>query len=120
MDKLIKIFKALSDENRLKILLILSKRKMCAKGIARHLDLSEPAVSQHIKILKDADIVEGKKIGYHVMYDMNKDAFALIKTLLKELEDDSEEIQSVSVVLPTECQCTCKSKVNKCCQIRER
>ena len=57
MEDLVKVFKALSDETRLKILLIISKRTICQKGISRHLGISESAVSQHIKVLKESGIV---------------------------------------------------------------
>ena len=52
MEKLVKVFKALSDETRLNILLLVSKRSVCQKGISKYLGISDSAVSQHIKVLK--------------------------------------------------------------------
>ena len=75
MEDLVKVFKALSDETRLKILLIISKRTICQKGISRHLGISESAVSQHIKVLKESGIVTGIKQGYSVIYVINDDCF---------------------------------------------
>lgn len=74
MDTKIKVFKALGDETRIKILNLIFNKNMCAKGIARHLDISEAAVSQQIKILKEANLIIGYKIGYHIIYDINEDA----------------------------------------------
>ena len=68
----LKAFKAMSDETRIKILILLSKKNICAKGIAKHLEISEAAVSQHIKVLKEANLITGFKMGYHVLYDLNK------------------------------------------------
>ena len=45
MKEEVKVFKAIGDETRLKILLLLSTKNICAKGIARNLDISEAAVS---------------------------------------------------------------------------
>ena len=73
MEAYINIFKALSDETRLKILLLMSKKSICAKDIAKHLNISEAAVSQQIKILKKVNLIIGYKIGYHIIYDLNYD-----------------------------------------------
>ena len=92
MEDLVKVFKALSDETRLKILLIISKRTICQKGISRHLGISESAVSQHIKVLKESGIVTGIKQGYSVIYVINDDCFKEVKFFLKminDIEDDT-------------------------------
>ena len=92
MEDLVKVFKALSDETRLKILLIISKRTICQKGISRHLGISESAVSQHIKVLKESGIVTGIKQGYSVIYVINDDCFKEAKFFLKminDIEDDT-------------------------------
>ena len=58
MEKVAKIFKALSDETRLKVLLLVSKRDICQKGISKYLGITDSSVSQHIKVLKEALEVE--------------------------------------------------------------
>lgn len=57
MNNFINLFKAIADETRVNILILLSKKNMCAKGIAKHLEISEAAVSQHIKILKESQLI---------------------------------------------------------------
>ena len=73
MNEKVKVFKAIGDETRLKILILLSTKNVCAKGIAKHLEISEAAVSQHIKTLKEANLVIAYKDGYYVMYELNKE-----------------------------------------------
>ena len=73
MEKLVKVFKALSDETRLNILLLVSKRSVCQKGISKYLGISDSAVSQHIKVLKEANIINGYKKGYYVLYHIKMD-----------------------------------------------
>ena len=96
MEEFIKIFKALGDETRVNILLLISNRGMCAKGIARHLEISEAAVSQQIKILKDIDLIQGYKIGYHIIYDLNEEKInSSIKFL--ELIIDNEKTSTTNI-----------------------
>lgn len=120
MEDLVKVFKALSDETRLKILLIISKRTICQKGISRHLGISESAVSQHIKILKESGIVTGIKQGYSVIYVINDDCFQEAKYFLKminDIEDDTFiDKEKLDAIRLNSCA-NCKSN-KKCCKNR--
>ena len=120
MEDLVKVFKALSDETRLKILLIISKRTICQKGISRHLGISESAVSQHIKVLKESGIVSGIKQGYSVIYVINDDCFKEAKFFLKminDIEDDTFiDKEKLDAIRLNSCA-NCKSN-KKCCKNR--
>ena len=120
MEDLVKVFKALSDETRLKILLIISKRTICQKWISRHLGISESAVSQHIKILKESGIVTGIKQGYSVIYVINDDCFQEAKYFLKminDIEDDTFiDKEKLDAIRLNSCA-NCKSN-KKCCKNR--
>ncbi len=78
MDDFLTIMKALSDETRLKIIGLLMKYDFCVGAISRQLGISEAAVSQHLKVLRNAGIVSGDKRGYYTHYDVNRDL--LMKT----------------------------------------
>ena len=120
MEDLVKVFKALSDETRLKILLIISKRTICQKGISRHLGISESAVSQHIKVLKESGIVTGIKQGYSVIYVINDDCFKEAKFFLRminDIEDDTFiDKEKLDAIRLNSCA-NCKSN-KKCCKNR--
>lgn len=120
MEDLVKVFKALSDETRLKILLIISKRTICQKGISRHLGISESAVSQHIKVLKESGVVTGIKQGYSVIYVINDDCFREAKFFLKminDIEDDTFiDKEKLDAIRLNSCA-NCKSN-KKCCKNR--
>lgn len=80
------VFKALGDANRLKIikLLIINKdEELCVAELAQKLGISQPAVSQHLKILKNIDIVMPKKVGFRVYYKVDT---TLMKTLTENVE----------------------------------
>ncbi len=117
MDEIVQILKALADETRLKILIILSRRKICAKGIAKHLNISEAAVSQHIKVLKEAGIIIGEKVGYYVHYNMQEQKIVEIMKFIEQL--NNEQINNncnLGMYLPNECRVSCKSSKGTCCK----
>ena len=120
MEALVRIFKALGDETRLKILMIISSKVMCQKGISKHLQISDSAVSQHIKILKDANIITGYKEGYYVFYKINEEAFEKCMSFMKELnEDNCNFVYTENLDMSKKCcGVTCKGK-KRCCKKRE-
>jgi len=73
-----KVFKALSDETRLRILKMLEHRPLCVCEIQYVLKGSQPNVSHHLKTLYDAGLVESKKDGLWISYRLpEKPASAL-------------------------------------------
>ena len=71
--KVAQIFKALSSETRVHILQLLKQRPLCVGALASRLDFSSAAVSQHLRILRDADLVTPDKRGYYVHYSLNRE-----------------------------------------------
>lgn len=120
METLVKVFKALSDETRLKILMIISSKVMCQKGISKHLQISDSAVSQHIKILKEANILIGYKEGYYVFYQINEKVFEECISFMKFINEDGYFFTQIANIEISKkcCGNTCKGK-EKCCRKRE-
>jgi ArsR family transcriptional regulator len=95
MNVFIKVMKALSDPNRVKILKILQQRLMCVCELQVALRLAQPTVSKHMKILEEAGLVSRQKDGLWVNYtiaDGNKSPYAasLMGQLRHWLSDDAE------------------------------
>lgn len=65
------VFKALADGNRRKIIGLLRKRPMTAGDIASHFSISKPSISEHLKILKNANILHSEKNGQFITYYLN-------------------------------------------------
>ena len=66
------VFKALSDPTRLNIIsLLASSKNLCVNVIADKIGMSQPAISQHLKILKNAGICNAQKMGAYVHYSIN-------------------------------------------------
>ena len=66
-----KVFKALSDPMRRKILLMLSERDMPAGDIASKFDISAPSVSKHLSVLKASGLINSRKSGQKIIYSLN-------------------------------------------------
>jgi DNA-binding transcriptional ArsR family regulator len=65
-------WKALSDDSRREILLLLKKKEMAPTEIAEHFNFTLPALSSHLRILKDADLVTENKHGKNKFYSLNR------------------------------------------------
>ena len=63
-----RMLKALGEPTRLKIYQALLERKHCVRSLSKKLGISESAISQHMKIMKNANLVYGEKFGYHTHY----------------------------------------------------
>jgi ArsR family transcriptional regulator len=68
MENFIKVMKALSDPNRVKVLKMLQHRPMCVCEIQAALEIAQPTVSKHLKALEDAGLVRYAKEGLWVNY----------------------------------------------------
>lgn len=67
-EKISKAMKQLGDPTRLQIFWLLCHRQECVLNIAAIMDMSSPAVSHHLKILKLANLIESKRVGKEMFY----------------------------------------------------
>ena len=63
-----RMLKALGEPMRLRIYQALLERKHCVRSLSKKLEISESAISQHMKVMKEARLVYGEKYGYHTHY----------------------------------------------------
>jgi ArsR family transcriptional regulator len=88
----IEVFKALGDENRARIAMMLKKRPMCVCEIDSVLEIALSTISSHLKILKTAGIINDRKDGRWVIYSINSEngfVVQILETLEKSLFDDN-------------------------------
>jgi len=95
MKEFIKVMKALSDPNRVRLLKLLQKREMCVCEIRAALGIAQPTVSKHLKMLEDAGLVSREKKGLWVNYFLSDGgrspyAASLMGNLRHWLDDDPE------------------------------
>lgn len=68
---MVSVFKALSDPTRREILKLLNKGDMTAGEISSCFNMTRPAITKHLDILKNAELVTSQKIGLNVIYSIN-------------------------------------------------
>ena len=83
MKKIIEALKALGEENRIEIIRMLCEEEMCVCELIEKLHLSQSAVSHHVKILKQAGLINDRRRGQWIFYSLDRDAF-------RELSDAME------------------------------
>ena len=83
--KIARIFKVLSVDTRVRILQILKEKVLCVSALASRLEVSSAAVSQHLRILRDADLVVSEKRGYYVHYKVNDETLEEWRRIAEDL-----------------------------------
>jgi len=105
MKDFIKVMKALSDPNRVKIIKMLQHKIMCVCEIQKALRVSQPAVSKHLKLLEDAGLVsfhkEGLWVNYHLTDGSSSPYVASLLGNLKHWIEDDKDITALIEKLPT-------------------
>ena len=103
------MLKALGEPTRLLIFQQLLIRKHCIRSLSKKLGITESAISQHMKVLREAGLVYGERYGYHIHYLPKQDA-------LDELSVAFEKMKEQSLHLcrdPQICQCEFREEVKK-------
>lgn len=95
MKSFIKVMKALSDPNRVKILKLLQQKTMCVCELQGALQISQPSVSKHLKLLEESGLVDYRKEGLWVNYYLadgkaSPYAASLLGNLKHWLDNDPE------------------------------
>lgn len=79
------LMRAISDETRFSIMTILLRHDICTGAIARRLEITDAAVSQHMKVLREAGLVVPERRGYFVHYTVNREALRWLAVVLDEM-----------------------------------
>ena len=95
------MLKALGEPTRLKIYQALLERKHCVRSLSKKLGISESAISQHMKIMKAADLVYGEKFGYHTHYLPLQEAVDFLTEQFQKMQTASLTVDRDMTV----CQC---------------
>jgi ArsR family transcriptional regulator len=82
----LRLFRALGDETRLRLLEQLRGGEQCVCDLTDELEASQPRLSFHLKTLKDAGLVTDRREGRWVYYTINPEAFAILERVLVSLK----------------------------------
>ena len=89
------IFKAFCDENRIRILKLLRGGEKCACMLLEEINVTQPTLSHHMKILCDSGIVIGRKEGKWMHYSICCEGVCSVRDLMKDLLAEED--------IPTDC-----------------
>lgn len=80
--------RALADPTRREILNMLKKGSLPAGVIAEHFDMSAPAVSKHLNVLKEADLIRDRREGKYIIYELNASVLEEVLLWISDLKGD--------------------------------
>ena len=89
--KTAEMFKALCDENRIRILKLLQNGEKCACVLLDDLHISQPTLSHHMKILCDSGIVVSRKEGKWMHYSISPEGSENVVSMLRKLTATNEQ-----------------------------
>jgi len=92
--ELARALKVLSVESRVRILQLLKGRSLCVNALAARLEVTQGAVSQHLRIMRDAGLVIDEKRGYFVHYRLNEETLATWREDIDRLLDPSHGVST--------------------------
>jgi len=111
--------RTLSVETRLRILALLAKRNLCVGALACQLGVTQGAVSQHLKILRDAGLVTAERDGYYVHYRVERQALAEWQGALDELLERLQQDRTHGAVAEDAAAADCKGQEEDTCARRK-
>ena len=85
MKKAADLFKILSVDKRIEIIELLKKEAMSVNALAEILEITQSAVSQHLRVLKGAGLVDDERQGYWIYYSLNKDVLEKCRQRLNRI-----------------------------------
>lgn len=83
--KAVQVFKALASESRINILQLLAGRALCVGALSDMTGISQGAVSQHLRVLKDAGLLQAERKGVYVHYQIPTEAQAQATAVLNHI-----------------------------------
>jgi len=90
MELIISRLRALADPNRFRIVMMLMERPLCVCELLQVLDISGGTLSSHLKILKNAALVDQRKDGRWIEYALKEEVSDFMKRMESEVEDKSQ------------------------------
>ncbi|MFA6941302.1 MAG: metalloregulator ArsR/SmtB family transcription factor [Clostridiaceae bacterium] len=114
MNKLTDLFKVLSDETRLKILVILYERKICVCQLQGLLNETQPKISKHLSILRNMGFVKVERKEQFIYYYIDEENQLLKEILEKIIENSDNYPDLISIVNKAKQQEYLEEIKNKC------
>ena len=117
--ELVRFYRALGDETRLRLVQLLAQQAtgsvLCVGRLAHELGVSSPAVSQHLRVLKDLGLVRGERRRQHIHYYLDEERLVAYQRAAQELLGMSFVLSVSDPVIAEEATSMCECKCNCGC-----
>ncbi len=100
---LARVFKALGDETRLEIVRMLVGKERCVCAFLSAFPITQPAVSNHLRVLREAGVVIDTRDGRWIFYRLNPDVFSVVESLCKVTLSATETVRIDPATEPCAC-----------------
>lgn len=103
LERVAKVLKLLGDKTRLTIVGILKRRECCVCELLDVFEMSQPSISQHLRKLKDAELIKEERKGQWIYYSLNQqyELYELLEDILAHVTDLKEKIAIIEKSDPT-------------------
>lgn len=95
MEKLLNTFKVLSDETRIRILVMLHHKKLCVCELCGTLGESQPKISKHLAKLRDMGFIKDERQNQFIFYYLNRDS-KILNNILQDIVENIEDYPELS------------------------
>lgn len=97
INEAVEILKLLGDKTRLSTLKLLEKESLCVCELVAIFEMSQPAISQHLRKLKDLGLVEEERKGQWIFYSVNKnnEFYPFVQQILEKLSSQDEKLKEL-------------------------
>lgn len=97
IDKAVDTLKLIGDKTRLTMMKLMESHTCCVCEFVEIFEMSQPAISQHLRKLKDLGLVEEERKGQWIFYSVNKDSeyYSFIKDILDQLPNQNDKIKEL-------------------------
>ncbi len=85
------VFRALSDETRIKIVELLCQQEMCTCQMLKHFAITQPTLSYHIKILSESGLITSRREGAWTMYRIDPEKASMVRCFLEDVNPQTKE-----------------------------
>lgn len=94
------ILKLLGDKTRLTIMKILEEGSCCVSELVEILQISQPAISQHLRKLKDIGLVEEERKGQWISYSINRELeqYPLVQKILLQIPSQKDKLDALAAI----------------------
>lgn len=90
------LLKALADDNRLRMVALLSRGELCVCHVATTLGLSQPNASQHLTVLRNAGVVDSRRVANWIYYRLSAEQDPVRARILRSVLDGFAELPAAA------------------------